>query len=107
MTTDTVFAIFSCTKAITGVAVMQLVEEGVLGLGDPAKEYAPEIAEVQVLEGFDDAGEPRVRPPASDATVEQLMLHTAASATTSSTTTSSGTARGGTCPASSPPPRPR
>jgi methyl acetate hydrolase len=77
MTTDTVFAIFSCTKAITGVAVMQLVEEGVLGLGDPAKEYAPEIAEVQVLEGFDDAGEPRVRPPASDVTVEQLMLHTA------------------------------
>lgn len=77
MTTDTVFAIFSCTKAITGVAVMQLVEEGVLGLDDPAKEYAPEIAEIQVLEGFDDAGEPRVRPPASDVTVGQLMLHTA------------------------------
>ena len=77
MTTDTVFAIFSCTKAITGVAVMQLVEEGVLGLDDPAKEYAPEIAEIQVLEGFDAAGEPRVRPPASDVTVGQLMLHTA------------------------------
>ncbi len=60
-----------------GVAVMQLVEEGVLGLGDPAKVYAPEITEIQVLEGFDDAGEPRVRPPASDVTVEQLMLHTA------------------------------
>jgi methyl acetate hydrolase len=52
---------------------MQLVEEDVLGLGDPAKEYAPEITEIQVLEGFDDAGE----PPASDVTVEQLMLHTA------------------------------
>ena len=77
MTTDTVFAIFSCTKAITGVAVMQLVEEGVLGLDDPAKEYAPEISRVQVLEGFDDAGEPRMRPPASDVTVGQLMLHTA------------------------------
>ena len=77
MTTDTVFAIFSCTKAITGVTVMQLVEEGVLGLDDPAKEYAPEIAEIGVLEGFDDSGEPRVRPPASDITVGQLMLHTA------------------------------
>ncbi len=77
MTTDTVFAIFSCTKAITGVAVMQLVEEGVLGLDDPAKEYAPEISEIQVLEGFDDAGEPRVRRPALDVTVGQLMLHTA------------------------------
>ena len=77
MTTDTVFAIFSCTKALTGVTVMQLVEEGVLGLDDPAKEYAPEIADIQVLEGFDDAGEPLVRPPQSEITVGQLMLHTA------------------------------
>lgn len=77
MTADTVFAIFSCTKALTGVTVMQLVEEGVLGLDDPAKEYAPEISEIGVLEGFDDTGEPRVRPPASDITVGHLMLHTA------------------------------
>ncbi len=77
MTTDTVFAIFSCTKAITGVTVMQLVEEGVLGLDDPAKEYAPEIADIQVLEGFEESGEPRVRPARSDVTVGQLMLHTA------------------------------
>ncbi len=77
MTTDTVFAIFSCTKAITGVAVKQLVEEGVISLDHPAKEYAPEIADIQVLEGFDADGEPRLRPPASDVTVEQLMLHTA------------------------------
>lgn len=34
MTMDTVFAIFSCTKAITGVTVMQLVEEGVLSLDE-------------------------------------------------------------------------
>ena len=77
MTTATVFAIFSCTKAITGVAVMQLVEEGVIGLDDPAREYVPEIADIQVLEGFDDDGEPRVRPPRSDITVRRLMLHTA------------------------------
>jgi methyl acetate hydrolase len=77
MTPDTVFCIFSCTKAVAGVTVMQLVEEGVLGLDDPAKEYVPEISEIQVLEGFDDNGEPRVRPPRSDVTVRQLMLHTA------------------------------
>ena len=77
MTTDTVFALFSCTKALTGVAVMQLVEERALGLDDPAKEYAPEISDIQVLEGFDADGEPRVRPPKSDVTVGQLMLHTA------------------------------
>jgi methyl acetate hydrolase len=77
MTTDTVFAIFSCTKAVTGVTVMQLIEEGKLNLDDPATEFVPEIADVGVLEGFDDTGEPRVRPPNSDITVEQLMLHTA------------------------------
>lgn len=77
MTTDTVFAIFSCTKAITGAVVMQLVEEGEISLSDPAKEYAPGIADIQVLEGFDDNDEPRLRAPKSEITVEQLMLHTA------------------------------
>jgi methyl acetate hydrolase len=77
MTADTVFAIFSCTKAVTGVAVKQLVEEAVISLDHPAREYAPEIADIQVLEGFDADGEPQLRPPASDVTVEQLMLHTA------------------------------
>ena len=77
MTTDTVFAIFSCTKAVTGVAVMQLVEEGEISLDDPAKQYVLEIADIQVLEGFDSDGEPRERPANSDITVDQLMLHTA------------------------------
>ena len=77
MTTDTVFAIFSCTKAVTGVAVMQLVEEGEISLDDSAKQYVPEIADIQVLEGFDPNGEPQERPANSDITVRQLMLHTA------------------------------
>ena len=53
MTTDSVFRIFSTTKAITGTAVMQLVEEGKLDLDAPAKDYAPDIGKAQVLEGFD------------------------------------------------------
>ena len=77
MTLDTVLAIFSCTKAITGAVVMQLVEEGKISLDDPAKKYAPEIAEIRVLDGFDDSGAPKLRAPKSDITVGQLMLHTA------------------------------
>lgn len=77
MTPDTVFAIFSCTKAVTGVAVMQLVEEGKVSLDDPAKKYVPELAGVQVLNGFDAAGEPILRAPKTDPTVGQLLLHTA------------------------------
>lgn len=43
MTTDSVFAIFSTTKAITGTCVLQCVEEGLLDLDAPAKNYAPAL----------------------------------------------------------------
>jgi methyl acetate hydrolase len=76
MTTDSVFALFSTTKAVCGVTVMQLVEEGKIKLSDAAKMYVPEIAELQVLAGFDAAGKPLTRPPKRDITVNDLMLHT-------------------------------
>ena len=44
---DTVLAIFSTTKAITGTAALQLVEEDKLDLDVPAGNYAPEIAKLQ------------------------------------------------------------
>ncbi|MDR3533478.1 MAG: serine hydrolase [Rhodopila sp.] len=77
MTTDTVFAIFSTTKAITGTAALQLVEQGRLDLDAPAKTYVPEIAKVQVLEGFDEAGKSKLRAPKRDITTRMLLLHTA------------------------------
>lgn len=77
MTTDTVFAIFSTTKAITGTAALQLVEEGRLDLDAPAKTYAPEIGALQVIEGFDASGEPKLRAPKRDITTKMLLLHTA------------------------------
>jgi methyl acetate hydrolase len=77
MTTDTTFAIFSTTKAITATAALQLVETGKLDLDAPAQRYAPEIGKLQVLEGFDDAGEPRLRAPKSAPTTRQLLTHSA------------------------------
>jgi methyl acetate hydrolase len=77
MTTDSVFAIFSTTKAIAGTAALQLVEDGRLDLDAPAKTYAPEIGKLQVLEGFDDSGKPKLRPPKRDVTTRMLLLHTA------------------------------
>ena len=58
MTTDTVFAIFSTTKAITGTAVLQCFEEGKLDLDVPAKNYVPDIGKLEVLDGFDADGKP-------------------------------------------------
>lgn len=77
MTTDSVFAIFSTTKAITGTAVLQLHEEGKLDLDAPAKTYAPEIGKLQVLDGFGADGQPKLRAPKRDITTRMLLLHTA------------------------------
>ena len=77
MTTDTVFAIFSTTKAITGTAILQLVEEGKLDLDAPAERYAPDIGKLQVIEGFDASGAPKLRAPKRPVTTRMLMLHTA------------------------------
>lgn len=76
MSEDTVFAIFSTTKAIAGTAALQCVEEGLLDLDAPAREYAPAIGKLQVIEGFDADGTPRLRAPKTEVTTRQLMLHT-------------------------------
>ena len=77
MQVDDVFAIFSTTKAITGTTALQLVEQGDLDLDAPASEYVPALGDVQVLDGFDAAGEPVLRAPKSAITTRQLLLHTA------------------------------
>ncbi|MGF6200058.1 serine hydrolase domain-containing protein [Pseudomonas laurylsulfatiphila] len=77
MTTDSVFALFSTTKAITATAVLQLVEEGRLDLDAPARNYVPMIGELKVLEGFDSDGTPRLRAPKKHITTRMLLLHTA------------------------------
>jgi methyl acetate hydrolase len=77
VTLDTVFWIASMTKAITAAAAMQLVERGKLSLDRPASEVAPELAKAQVLQGFDAAGAPRLRPPGRPITLRHLLTHTA------------------------------
>src|SRR5437016_5875726 len=76
MTADTVFWIASMTKAITSTAAMQLVEQGKLGLERPIAEVLPELASPQVLEGFDAAGEPSLRPARRPITLRHLITHT-------------------------------
>jgi CubicO group peptidase (beta-lactamase class C family) len=77
MTTDTVFRIASMTKAITGAAAMQMVEQGKLDLDQPAGEILPFLANPQVLLGFDGKGNPVMRAAKGVVTLRKLLTHTA------------------------------
>jgi len=77
MTTDTVVWIASMTKALTGACAMQLVERGQLDLESAASKWVPDLAKVEVLEGFDAAGKPRTRKPKRPITLRHLLTHTA------------------------------
>ncbi|QAY61621.1 class A beta-lactamase-related serine hydrolase [Microbacterium protaetiae] len=73
---DTVIALYSATKAFTATAALQCVEDGLIDLDAPAREYVPEIAALQVLEDLGDDGTVRSRPPTRDITPRMLLLHT-------------------------------
>src|SRR5262249_55944637 len=77
MTLDTVAWIASMTKAVTSVAALQLVEQGRVSLDEPLSNRLPELGEIQVLEGFDADGTPRLRAPKRAITLRQLLTHTA------------------------------
>lgn len=76
MTPDTVFWIASMTKAVTAAAAMQLVERGQLDLDAPAGRWLPQLEDVNVLEGFDAAGRPRLRKARQRVTLRNLLTHT-------------------------------
>jgi CubicO group peptidase (beta-lactamase class C family) len=76
VTVDTLFRIMSMTKMPCTVAALQQVEQGHLDLDAPVAEYCPEFGEVQVMTGLD-GDTPVLRPPARQATVRNLMTHTA------------------------------
>ena len=79
MTDQTIFRLFSMTKAITAIPAMMLLDEGKFSLDDPIAKYIPSFANVKVgVEKISEDGTktlervaPR-RPP----TVLDLMRHT-------------------------------
>jgi len=77
MTPDTIVWIASMTKAVTAVAAMQLVEQGFVELDAPCGDLVPYLADVEVLDGFADGGEPLLRPPKRPVTLRHLLTHTA------------------------------
>jgi CubicO group peptidase (beta-lactamase class C family) len=49
MTRDTLFRIYSMTKPITSIALMQMYERGLMQIDDPVEKYIPEFADLRVF----------------------------------------------------------
>ncbi|GAB2576265.1 serine hydrolase domain-containing protein [Kribbella endophytica] len=75
MRDDTIFRIFSMTKPVVSLGLMQLYEEGRFQLDDPVARYLPELAELKVFAGGD-ADRYDVREPTRAMTVRDLLMHT-------------------------------
>jgi CubicO group peptidase (beta-lactamase class C family) len=75
VTNDTIWRIYSMTKAITTVAVMMLHEEGLFDLNDPAGKWIDSLKESHVLIGGT-AQDPKTEPAKSQVTIQHLLTHT-------------------------------
>jgi len=76
VTVDSIFSIASMTKAVTTVAALQLVEKDEIGLDEPVGKVLRELARINVVEGFDNKGEPILRPAKTPLTLRHLLTHT-------------------------------
>lgn len=72
---DAIYRIYSMTKPVTSVALMQLYERGLVLLEDPVGAYIPEFEDMQVWTGGS-AAAPKTRPAMAPVTVGQLLTHT-------------------------------
>ncbi len=71
METDTLFRIYSMSKAITTAAALMLVDDGKMALDDPVSRYLPELKGVKIY------GKDGGIPPSREMTGRDLMRHTA------------------------------
>ena len=76
MDKDQVFFIASMTKAVTTVAALQLVEQGLIALDQDLGDLIEALAAPSVLEGFDAKGAAILRPAKGPITLRQLLSHT-------------------------------
>jgi CubicO group peptidase (beta-lactamase class C family) len=77
MRRDTLAQIYSMTKPVTGVALMQLWEQGKFGLDDPLSRYLPDFAGTKLFSGSDSAGKPVLKVPDRPILIRDVLRHTA------------------------------
>lgn len=74
---DSMFWFASMTKLVTSLAAALLIEKGTWTLDSLAEDFVPELKTIQVLEGYSESGEPKLREPKRRITIRHLVTHTA------------------------------
>jgi len=74
MKLDTPHWIASCTKLVTAITCLQLVEEGKVNLDDPVDKILPELAQAKIKENG------KARDPKTKTTLRMLLGHTSGQA---------------------------
>jgi CubicO group peptidase (beta-lactamase class C family) len=74
MARDSLFRIFSMTKPLVSIGIMQLVEDGQLLLNDPLAKFIPEFGATKV--GIERNGQLEYALPARPITIQDLLRHT-------------------------------
>lgn len=77
MAKDSLVRLYSMTKPITSVALLTLFEQGKFQLSDPLDKYIPEMANLQVFSGVDDADNMLLEAPNRKPTIQDVFRHTA------------------------------
>lgn len=77
MKKDSLFNIYSCTKAVTTTAILQLWENGLIDLDVPVKNYLPKIGKVDIIKGFKADKSPILEHSEVEITMRMLLTHTA------------------------------
>lgn len=72
---NTVMWFASCTKLMTAICAMQLVERGQLNLDDPVYDILPELRSRTVITGLTDAQVPIEEPHRNTITLRNLLSH--------------------------------
>ncbi|KAI0201402.1 beta-lactamase family protein [Astrocystis sublimbata] len=72
---DSFYWIASLTKLSTAIATMIAVEKGLVTLDQNVREIVPELEDLDVLEGIDEDGTPRLRKCTSPISLRQLLSH--------------------------------
>lgn len=68
--------IASCTKLLTSICILKLVEDGTLNLDDDVAETGlPELKNKPILTGFDENDEPQYKPSTKKITLRLMLSH--------------------------------